>query len=177
MGVAASLSAIPAGVVGAQSPAEVQYGAEPSLMPAVGTSRVPELEARLGEQDAALEWGIGEISAVGARLEEAQSRVDGARVRAEELRQQTLELKREISAQRKAFVRSKAAYEEKARAAYRGDHLEGLASVLDGLLGTAGGAAGVEDPRLVRNLLQGQGSREAYTGAEQILRNTLRPVS
>ncbi len=177
LGVAASLAAIPSGGAGAQSPAEVLYGAEPSPMPAVGTSRVPELEARLGEQDAALEWGIGEISAVGAELEEAQSRVDGARVRAEELRQQTLELKLEISAQRKAFVRSKAAYEEKARAAYRGDHLEGLASVLDGLLGTAGGAAGVEDPRLARILLEGQESLDAYTEAEQIHRNALRQIS
>ena len=81
LGVAASLAAIPAAVAGAQSPAEVQYEAEPSPTPTVGTSRVPELEARLGEQDAALEWGIGEISAVGAELEEAQSRVVGARVR------------------------------------------------------------------------------------------------
>jgi membrane-bound lytic murein transglycosylase B len=178
LGVAASLAAIPAAVAGAQSPAEVQYEAEPSPTPTVGTSRVPELEARLGEQDAALEWGIGEISAVGAELEEAQSQVDGARVRAEELREQTLELKREISAQRKAFVRSKAAYEEKARAAYRGDHLEGLASVLDGLLGTVGdAAAGVEDPRLARILLEGQESLGAYTEAEQILRNTLRQIS
>ncbi len=177
LGVAASLAAIPAAVAGAQSPAEVQYEAEPSPTPTVGTSRVPELEARLGEQDAALEWGIGEISAVGAELEEAQSQVDGARVRAEELREQTLELKREISAQRKAFVRSKAAYEEKARAAYRGDHLEGLASVLDGLLGTVGDAAGVEDPRLARILLEGQESLGAYTEAEQILRNTLRQIS
>jgi soluble lytic murein transglycosylase-like protein len=180
LGVAASLAslaAIPAAVAGAQSPADVQYEAEPSPTPGVGTSRVPELEARLGEQDAALEWGIGEISAVGAELEEAQSQVDGARVRAEELREQTLELKREISAQRKAFVRSKAAYEEKARAAYRGDHLEGLASVLDGLLGAVGEAAGVEDPRLARILLEGQESLDAYTEAEQILRNTLRQIS
>ena len=177
LGVAASLAAIPAAVAGAQSPADVQYEAEPSPTPAVGTSRVPELEARLGEQDAALEWGIGEISAVGAELEEAQSQVDGARGRAEELREQTLELKREISAQRKAFVRSKAAYEEKARVAYRGDHLEGLASVLDGLLGTVGDAAGVEDPRLARILLEGQESLDAYTEAEQILRNTLRQIS
>ena len=177
LGVAASLAAIPAAVAGAQSPAEVQYEAGPSPTPAVGTSRVPELEARLGKQDAALEWGIGEISAVGAELEEAQSQVDGARVRAEELREQTLELQREISAHREAFLSSKAAYEEKARAAYRGDHLEGLASVLDGLLGTVGGETGVKDPRLARILLEGQESLDAYTEAEQILRNTLRQIS
>ncbi len=176
LGVAASLAAFPAGVAWAQSPAEIQYEAEPSSADA-SASRVPELEARVGEQDAALERGIGEISAVGDELEEAQSRVDGARVRAEELREQTLSLKREIDSQREAFLRSRAGYEEKARAAYRGDHLEGLASVLDGLLGSAGGAVGVDDPRLARILLDGQESLNAYREAEQILKNTLRQIS
>jgi soluble lytic murein transglycosylase-like protein len=169
-----SLAVFPVGVAGAQSPAEIQYETEPS---SVGSSPVPELEARVGEQDAALEREIGEISAVGAELEEAQSRVDGARVRAAELREQTLSLKREIDSHREAFRRSKAGYEEKARAAYRGDHLEGLAVVLDGLLGSAGGAVGVDDPRLARILLEGQESLNAYTEAEQILQNTLRQIS
>jgi peptidoglycan hydrolase CwlO-like protein len=174
LGLAASVAAIPAGVAGAQSPAEVQYETEPS--PPV-SSRVPELEARVGEQEAALERGIGQISAVGAELEEAQSRVDGARTRAEELREQTLCLRREIHAQREAFLRFMAAYEEKARAAYRGDHLEGLACVLNGLLSSAGDAAEVDDPRLARILLEGQESLKAYTEAEQILRTTLRQIS
>jgi peptidoglycan hydrolase CwlO-like protein len=174
LGAAASLTAISAGVAGAQSPAEVQYGTE---APSAVSSRLPELEARMGEQDAALEQRIGEISAVGAELEEVQSRVDGARVRAEELREQTLGLKREIDAQRDVFLRSKAAYEEKARAAFRGDHLEGLAFVLDGLLGSTGDAVGVDDPRLARILFEGQKSLSAYTEAEQILENTLRQIS
>jgi soluble lytic murein transglycosylase-like protein len=182
LGVAAPLAAIPAGVAGAQSPAEVQYETETyetesSLRSSAGTSRSPALEARVREQDAALEQRIGEISAVGTELEEAQSQVDGVRVRAEELREQTLELKREISAQTEAFLRSKAGYEKKAQAAYRGDHLEGLASVLDRLLGTAGGAAEVEDSRLARILLEGQEGLDAYTEAEQILENTLRQIS
>jgi soluble lytic murein transglycosylase-like protein len=176
LGVAVSLAAFPAGVGWAQSPAEIQYETEPSSAEATA-SRVPELEARVGEQAAALERGIGEISAVGAELEEAQSRVDGARVRAEELREQTLSLQRQIGSQREAYLRSKSSYEEKARAAYRGDHLEGLASVLDGLLGSADGAVGVDDPRLARILLEGQESLNAYREAEQILKNTLRQIS
>jgi len=134
------------------------------------------MEARVEEKEAALEREIGEVSAVGAELEEVQSRVDGARVRAGELREQTLDLQRKIGSQREAFSRAKAGYEEKALAAYRGDHLEGLASVVGGLLGSAGGAVG-EDTRLARILLEGRESLNAYAEAEQILRNTLRQIS
>ena len=169
----ASLAALPAGVAGAQSAAQDQYEAEPQ--PA-GSSRVPELEARVGEQDASLQRQIDEVSAVGEELEEVQSRLSGARVRAEELRRQTLSLRREIAAQREDFARTRSGYEEKARAAYRGDHLEGLASVLGGLLGSEGGM-GVGDPRVSRILLEGQESLAAYEEAEQILQNTLRQIS
>ena len=171
---AGSLAVFPAGVVWAQSPAESQYEGEPLRAEA---PRLPELEARLVEQDAALERKIGEISAVGAGLEEAQARVDGARVRAEQLREQTLSLKRRLHSQREAFRRSRAGYEEKARAAYRGDHMEALSSVLDGLLGAPGGAVGDGDPRLARILIEGQESLDAYREAEQILENTLRQIS
>jgi hypothetical protein len=57
----ASLPVFPAGVARAQSPAEIQYRTELS---STGPSRVLELEARVG-QDAVLERGIGEFSAVG----------------------------------------------------------------------------------------------------------------
>jgi membrane-bound lytic murein transglycosylase B len=52
-----------------------------------------------------------------------------------------------------------------------------LASVLDGLLGSTGGAGGVDDSRLARILLEGRESLSAYEEAEQILENTLRQIS
>lgn len=169
------LAFIPAGVVGAQGADEVQYEAEsPAAEPA---KQIPELRARVGEQDASLRRKIGEISIVGAELEETQARVDGARLRAEELRKQTRELRQEIEAQREAFRDSKAAYEEKARAAYRGDNVGGLASLLDGLLGRGIETAGRGDPRLARILLEGKESLEAYRDSEQMLRNTVRQIS
>jgi len=178
---AASLAVFPAGVVWAQSPAEIQYedepfGAEASQVPELDT-RLPELEARVVEQEAALEQKIGEISAVGAGLEEAQARVDGARARAKQLREQTLSLKQQLRSQREAFRRSRVAYEEKARAAYRGDHMETLSFVLGRLLGSTGGTVGDGDPRLARILIEGQESLNAYREAEQILKNTLRQIS
>ncbi len=172
---AASLAIFPAGVVWGQSPAEVQYESEPSA--ARSSSRLPELKARVGVQEAALERKIAEVSALGAELEGAQSRVDGARARAEELREETLSLRRRIHLQREAYRRSKAGYEEKARAAYRGAHVETLASMLDRLLGSAGGRVGVGDPRLAQVLLEGQESLDAYREADQVLQNTLRQIS
>jgi hypothetical protein len=81
-------------------------------------------------------------------LEEAQSRVDGAGICAEELRAKPFGLRRRLDSQKEAFLSSTAGYEKRTRAAYRGDHLEGLASVLDGLIDSAGVALVVDDPRL-----------------------------
>jgi len=81
-------------------------------------------------------------------LEKAQSRVDGAGICAEELRAEPFSLGRRLDSQKEAFLSSKAGYEKRTRAAYKGDHLEGLASVLDGSLDSAGAALIVEDPRL-----------------------------
>ncbi len=171
---AASLGIFPAGVVWGQSPAGSKYESE--AVP-VEASRLPELEALAGAQDAALERKIGEVSEVGEELEIAQSRVDGARARAEELREQTLGLRRRIHSQREAFRRSQAGYEEKARAAYRGDPMEALGVLLERFLGSTDGPVGVGDPRLAQVLLEGRESLDAYKEAEQILQNTLRQIS
>jgi soluble lytic murein transglycosylase-like protein len=170
-----ALVLVPAGGVGAQSPAQTQYESEDTSQ--VEPSRLPALEARVGEQDASLRREIGEISAVGAELEETQDRVDGARRRAQELREQKLELEREIKSQREDFRALMAGYEAKAQAAYRGDHLDGLASLLDGLLGAAGEEAGTGDPRVARILLDGREDLEAYRESRRILRNTMRQIS
>ena len=81
-------------------------------------------------------------------MEEAQSRVDGAGICAEELRAEPFSLRRRLDSQKEAFLSSTAGYEKRTRAAYRGIHLAGLASVLDGLIDSAGAALVVDDPRL-----------------------------
>src|SRR5918997_429751 len=109
---------------------------------------IPVLEVQVEEQDAELEEQIGDITAVGAELEEAQARVDGAGARAAELGEQTRTLERELVARRETFQVAKAEYEKRARAAYKGGELEGVSFLLDGLLGSAGGPAGVGQPRV-----------------------------
>lgn len=157
------------GTVSAQTPAEEQYAA--------GADDIPVLEARAEEQAASLEARIDDISAVGAELEEARSRLDGARARAGELGEQTRTLRGELAARQESFGAAKAGYEEQARAAYKGGDLEGLSGLLGGFLGPADGIVEVADPRLADILLEGGESLDVYREAGTSLRNTTRQVS
>jgi membrane-bound lytic murein transglycosylase B len=144
---------------------------------ATQTARVSVIETRVEEQEASLKEQIGEISAVGAELEETQSRVNTAQVRARELGEQTRKLEQERDVRQKTFEAAKAGYEEKARAAYKGGDLEGLAFLLDGLLGSPEGLAELADPRVAEILFDGRESLEAYRESQRILRNTSRQIS
>jgi Transglycosylase SLT domain len=157
-----------AGVAGART---VEEG---SAAPA---DEISVLEERVEDQDVVLEEQIGDLSAVGAELEEAQAQVDGARARAGELEEQTRALERELAARRETFQAAKAGYERRARVAYKGGELEGLSFLLDGLLGSAGSPVGIADPRVAEILLEGRESLEAYLEHERILQNTSRQIS
>jgi peptidoglycan hydrolase CwlO-like protein len=137
-------------------------------------AQIPILEARVEEQDASLREQIGEISAVGAELEEAQTRVDSAQARASDLGEQTRELERERAVRRQTFETAKAGYEEKAQAAYKGGNLQGLSFLLDGLLGSTDSLA---DPRVAEILFDGRETLEAYRESRRILYNTSRQIS
>ena len=163
-----------AGGAGAQSPAQTQYDTEGASL--ARTTRIPDLEDRVRDQDAALRDRIEEISAVGAELEEAQARAEGSRVRVEDLRRQTGQLERQIAEQDASFRESRARYRDQARAAYRGDSLEGLAALLDGWFDSVGGG-GLGDPGVARILLDGRESLAAYEESGQTLKNTKRQIS
>ena len=169
-----SLAFAHAGVAGAQSPAQTQYETEDASV--ARATRVPDLEAKVRDQDAALRDRIDEISTVGAELEEAQSRAEGSRVRVEDLRRQTSQLERQIAEQNASFRESQARYRDQARAAYKGDSLEGLAALLDGWF-DSGDGGGLGDPGVARILLDGRQSLAAYEESEQTLRNTKRQIS
>ncbi|MDP8947496.1 MAG: lytic murein transglycosylase, partial [Actinomycetota bacterium] len=144
---------------------------------ATRSAEIPILEAQVEEQDAMLEGQIGEISAVGAVLEETQARVSVAKKRTTELGGQTRTLERELEVRRETYEAAKAGYEEKARAAYKGADVEGLSFFLDGLLGSTDSPAGLADPRVAEILLEGRESLEDYRKSERILGNTLRQIS
>ena len=163
-----SLAIAHAGAAGAQSPARTQYQTEEESI----TTRVPVLEARVRDQDAVLRDRIEEISTVGAELEEAQWRSEGAQARVVELKEQTRQLERQISAQDASFREVRARYRDQARAAYKGQSLEGLAALLDGLFGS-----GVGDPGVASILLDSRETLAAYEDSQQTLRNTRRQIS
>ena len=163
-----SLAIAHAGAAGAQSPARTQYQTEEGSI----TTRVPVLEARVRDQDAVLRDRIEEISTVGAELEEAQWRSEGAQARVVELKEQTRQLERQISAQDASFREVRARYRDQARAAYKGQSLEGLAALLDGLFGS-----GVGDPGVASILLDSRETLAAYEDSQQTLRNTRRQIS
>jgi Transglycosylase SLT domain len=157
-----------AGVAGAQAEKEESTAR---------TEKIPVLEAQVEERDAILEEQIDEISAVGAELEDAQARVDGAEARTTELAAQSRTLQRQLDARREAYVAAKAGYEERARAAYKGDELEGLSFLFDGLLGSAGNPVAIADPRVAGILGGDRESLEAYLESERILQNTSHQIS
>src|SRR5215210_417413 len=101
-----SLAFVCAGAAGAQGPAR---GATEDTTIA-GSERMPMLEAKISDQDAALQDSIREISTVGAELDRAQSRADSARARVGDLGRQTRHLKRQIAEQDAAFREAQARY-------------------------------------------------------------------
>jgi peptidoglycan hydrolase CwlO-like protein len=163
-------------LAGAEGPARAQSADEDASV--AGSMRVPSLEDKIRDQDAALRDMIQEISTVGAELDRAQSRVDDAGARVEDLRRQTRQLKRQIAEQDAAFREAQASYRAQAQAAYKGGSLEGLAALLDGwFFDSWEGDAGTGDPVVARILLDSRQNLAAYRESRQTLRNTQRQIA
>ena len=145
--------------------------------PTSSSDEINVLEGRVAEQDAMIEEHLAEISEVGDKLEEVQARSDVARSRAQDLGEQTSQLERELTAQKRGFEAAKTRYEERARAAYKGKDLEGLASLLGGLLGSGDGPAAIADARIMQILDQGRENLKEYKEIGGTLRDTSRQTS
>jgi peptidoglycan hydrolase CwlO-like protein len=163
-------------LAGTEEPALAQSADEAASV--AGSTRVPLLEGKISDQDAALRDMLQEISTVGAELDRAQSRADDAGARVEDLRRQIRRLKRQIAEQDAAFREAQARYRAQAQAAYKGGSLEGLAALLDGwFFDSWEGVAGTGDPVVARILLDSRQNLAAYREARQTLRNTQRQIA
>ena len=162
------------GFAGAQGVSEDQY-ANSETQGEVG--EIPSLQRRIDGQDAELRARIEKISSIGRDLQEAQSRVDGARARTGELQDETRELERKLAAQKRSFRETEARYEEQARAAYQGRNLEGLGALIDGWLGSGQGVTGGLDAGVARVLVEGRQDLYAYEESRDALRELLRQIS
>jgi peptidoglycan hydrolase CwlO-like protein len=166
-----ALSSMYARAAGAESMARSQAAFEGG--PSAGRADV--LGARVEDQDAALRAGIEEITAVGEELEGAQARSDDARARVGKLGKQTRQLEEQIAEQDRLTRAARAEYRDRARAAYKGQSLEGLLAFVGGWFGSGRVVAG--DPRVASILLQDRQSLLEYEEAGQDLRNTRRQIS
>jgi peptidoglycan hydrolase CwlO-like protein len=163
-------------LAGAEGLARAQSEAEDVSV--AGSTRVPLLEDKISDQDAALADMIEEISTVGAELDRAQALADDAGTRVEDLRRQTRQLKRQIAERDAAFREAQARYRAQAQAAYKGGSLEGLAALLEGwFFDSWEGVAGTDDPVVARILLDSRMNLAAYQEARQTLRNTQRQIA
>lgn len=163
-----------AGMAGAQGVTQAQYAHPETEAP---DDRIASLEGQVAGQDAALEAGIQEITAVGAELRETQSRLDGSEDRAGELRAQARDLERDLAKRRVIYRESRARYEEQARAAYQGRNLEGFGALIDGWIGSGRGVSGGMGDGLIRVLAQGRADLQAYEDSRVALRQLLRQIS
>src|SRR5215204_1731305 len=153
-------------LAGAEGPAQ----SEDEYASVAGSTRVPLLEDKISDQDAALGNMIEEISTVGAELDRAQGRVDDAGARVEDLRRQTRRLKRQIAERNAAF--------REAQVAYKGESLDGLAALLDGwFFDSWEGVAGTDEPVVARVLLDSRLNLATYQESRQTLRNTQRQIA
>lgn len=155
-----------AGVSGAQAQEEPSSSAE-----------VIALEAQSTEQNVAIAQGLEEISTVGSSLEEAQSQVNGAQSRSQELAGQARDLNGQFAVQKQTFEESKSRYEKQAEAAYKGENLEGATAVLGSIVGGEGNVGDLADGRVARVLSQGSEVLDEYQGSRQRLEDTGRQIS
>jgi len=165
------LLAVAASVVMSVGAAEAQGAGVPEIR-----AQQADLQAQVREQNVLIDDGMDDLSAVGAELEDTQSRVYGAQARARELQSQTQGLNRDLVVHRETFEASKASYEDQARAAYKGNDLEGLAALVGDFLGGGEGSGFSADFRMAEILLDGRENFEAYQDNRQTLRNTIRQL-
>lgn len=135
-------------------------------------SRASDLEADLRRQEAALEREVGELTEVGSELEEAQARADAAAARVEELSQQTRNIGRDLKSQKRAAAKSRARFEERLTAAYKGQELQGVVLLLEGLFGASNQNDFLGNQAL-RILTEDRESIQHYKENQRLLRNTV----
>ena len=98
--------------------------------------------------------------------------------RSQELEQQTLKLSRDLKAQQGVATDSQARFEERARAAYKGEDLTGVSLVLDSVFsGDSARISTVLNGTTTRMLLRSRGSIEFNKDSERALRETLRQLN
>ncbi len=117
--------------------------------------------------------GMREVSEVGVEVDEARSRVGEMRGRVQELGEQVRNLQLQSEAQEESLADACEVYEDRARAAYKGDDLAGVLSVLGGGVGEG---SITMNPRTVSLLSQSRDDIKHYEDSGSNLENSVRQL-
>ncbi len=144
-------------------------GAQKEERPALWTNAQQQDEASGGER--------GKTAEVDPQLKYARDQAEIAASRVRELDQQTRKLDRDLEGQREAASDAQARFEERVRAAYKGEDLAGVSIVLDSLLsGDSARLNTVLDGSMARILFKGRGSMRFHQDSRQALEDTNRQL-
>jgi soluble lytic murein transglycosylase-like protein len=152
-------------------------GAKDAKAPSPQSSGHPAQNSGLQSQRSVPEGEVGGLTKLGSSLKEAQAEMDTADSRLGELDQQTQKLRRDLVAQRGAASDSQARFEERAKAAYKGEHLAGATLVLDSIFsGDSARINTVLDGTTGWILVRSLGSIQFNKDSKQALEQTIRQL-
>ena len=161
LAVVVAAFAITTGVAGAQDGPTGDLRAQAS-----------DLKADLRRQEAALDRKVGELTELGSELEGAQAKADATAARVEDLAQQIRNIDRDLKSQKRAAAKSLTRLEERLTAAYKGQELQGVVLLFEGLLGGSD-QENVLGNQAVRILTEDRESIQHYKENQRLLRNTV----
>jgi hypothetical protein len=98
-------------------------------------TKASELEADLRRQETALDREVGDLAKIGFRLQEAQEQFGSAAARVEKLEREIKGLDRSLEAHKQAATESRARFQVRLAAAYKGQQFDTVVMLLDGLFG------------------------------------------
>lgn len=153
-------------------------GAESAKAPGGQSNGRLVSEAGMQRQQPTPEVGVGQLTKIGSQLKETQAQMDTAASRTQDLDQQTRKLSKDLEAQRGAASDSQARFEERARAAYKGEDLAGISLVLDSVFSSDSVRMNtVLNCTTARMLARSRGSIQFNQDSKQALQETLRQLN
>lgn len=135
---------------------------------------VRALEERAEDRRDDLKDGMAKINAIGAQVDESRTSVGEMRGRTREIEGRARELELQSKAQTEDLEEARGCYEDQVRAAYKGDDLSGVLSMVGGIVdGEESITASVQTSEV---LAQGRDDIEQFEDARQSLQNSIRQL-
>jgi hypothetical protein len=152
-------------------------GAESAKAPGGQSSGQPVPKSGVQQQEPPSEGRANALPQVASGLKEAQAEMNTAASRMQELDQQTQKLNKDLVSQREAASDSQARFEERVRAAYKGQDLAGATLVLDSVLsGNSTRIHTILNSTTGRMLMRSRGSIQFNRDSKQALEETIRQL-